>query len=93
MLVGTTAHDASGAPITGTLGTMVGATSTSLGEEGLVPAPTDTDYNKFLKGDGTWSYPDNSSWDGMTLNKTIESYPTSDVYVIGGTYVASDSRV
>lgn len=32
----------------------MGATSSANGEEGLVPAPTTSDVNKFLKGDGTW---------------------------------------
>ena len=32
----------------------MGATSSANGEEGLVPAPTTSDINKFLKGDGTW---------------------------------------
>lgn len=34
---------------------MQGATSTSDGVSGIVPTPTDTDYDKFLCGDGTWS--------------------------------------
>ena len=32
-----------------------GATSSVAGSAGLVPAPTTSDPNKFLKGDGTWS--------------------------------------
>ena len=31
-----------------------GATSSTAGSHGLVPAPTTSDRNKFLKGDGTW---------------------------------------
>jgi len=31
-----------------------GATATGNGSEGLVPAPTSADRNKFLSGDGTW---------------------------------------
>lgn len=34
---------------------MKGATSSKAGEHGLVPAPTTSDKDKFLKGDGTWS--------------------------------------
>lgn len=34
---------------------MQGATSTSDGVSGIVPTPTDADYDKFLCGDGTWS--------------------------------------
>jgi len=33
---------------------MSGATSLEAGGEGLVPAPTTSDKDKFLKGDGTW---------------------------------------
>lgn len=34
---------------------MVGADGTNAGTAGMVPAPTATDNNKYLKGDGTWS--------------------------------------
>ena len=34
---------------------MRGATSTSAGKSGLVPAPQAGEENKFLKGDGTWA--------------------------------------
>lgn len=34
---------------------MTGATSSSNGTSGLVPAPTSADYNKYLRGDGTWA--------------------------------------
>lgn len=33
---------------------MTGATSTSNGKEGFVPAPNNTERLKFLRGDGTW---------------------------------------
>ena len=36
---------------------MTGATSSSAGAHGLVPAPTSADYNKYLRGDGTWGTP------------------------------------
>lgn len=35
--------------------TMTGATSSTNGTRGLVPAPTKTDISKFLRGDGTWA--------------------------------------
>ena len=35
----------------------VGATSSVAGSAGLVPAPTTSDPDKFLKGDGTWGTP------------------------------------
>ena len=34
---------------------MTGATDSSNGKEGLVPAPTSIDKNKYLKGNGIWS--------------------------------------
>jgi len=37
-----------------TLGTMTGATATSNGRPGAVPAPAAGDQDKFAKGDGTW---------------------------------------
>lgn len=33
----------------------VGATVETAGKHGLVPAPDASDYNKYLKGDGTWA--------------------------------------
>jgi len=47
---------------------MVGATSSSNGVSGMVPAPTTADINKFLAGDGTWKF-------GEAM--TILSYGTS----------------
>ncbi len=35
-----------------------GATTTSNGKSGLVPAPTSADKDSYLKGDGTWSKPE-----------------------------------
>lgn len=40
-----------------TYSNFVGATSSVAGSAGLVPAPTTSDPDKFLKGDGTWSTP------------------------------------
>ena len=40
--------------------TMTGATSSVAGSAGLVPAPTTSDPDKFLKGDGTWGTPASS---------------------------------
>lgn len=41
-----------------TYSNFVGATSSVAGTAGLVPAPTTSDPDKFLKGDGTWAKPD-----------------------------------
>ena len=40
-----------------TYSNFVGATSSVAGSAGLVPAPTTSDPDKFLKGDGTWGTP------------------------------------
>lgn len=50
-----------------TVPAMSGASSTTAGSAGLVPAPTN--INTFLKGDGTWSVVDNS----LTANKLSET--------------------
>lgn len=48
----------SGAKFTDTTYTdLKGATASTNGTHGLVPAPTSKDVGKFLKGDGTWSNP------------------------------------
>lgn len=39
-----------------TYNVFTGADGTDAGSMGLVPAPLATDNNKFLKGDGTWTY-------------------------------------
>ena len=43
------------------INTMVGATSSSNGTKGLVPRPTSANYQKFLRGDGTWANPSGSA--------------------------------
>lgn len=54
------------------LSAMIGADGVNAGTAGLVPAPTATDNNKFLKGDGTW---DNPAGGGSSRNvgETVES--------------------
>lgn len=41
---------------------MTGATSSANGTSGLVPAPTKGNEGKFLKADGTWSTPSNTTY-------------------------------
>lgn len=46
-----------------------GATSSVAGSAGLVPAPTTSDPDKFLKGDGTWGTPPNTTYTaGSNIN-------------------------
>ena len=44
------------------LTTMTGASSSAAGDEGLVPAPAAGDQAKYLKGDGTWGTPTNTTY-------------------------------
>ena len=48
---------------------MTGATSTTDGKAGIVPAPTKSDAGKFLRGDGTWATPDDTSYGVVTTTK------------------------
>lgn len=43
-----------------------GATSLAAGSAGLVPAPTTSDPDKFLKGDGTWGTPTDTTYSAGT---------------------------
>lgn len=45
------------ADINSVIGVMSGATASTNGVSGLVPAPLEGDQNKFLKGDGSWASP------------------------------------
>lgn len=46
---------------TSTINPFVGATSTENGQAGVVPAPSTTDIDKFLCGNGTWASVVNTS--------------------------------
>jgi hypothetical protein len=48
-----------------TYGNMKGATASANGESGLVPAPTQGNEGKYLKGDGTWGTPTNTTYGVM----------------------------
>ena len=64
----------------------VGATSTTDGQSGLVPTPTTTDVNKFLKGDGTFATPTDTK-------NTSGSTDTSDKIFLVGTKSQSNAAV
>ena len=59
------------ATISGAYSAFTGADGTDAGTTGLVPAPTATDNNKYLKGDGTWA----------SVGSSLPTAPSSD-----GTY-------
>ena len=48
---------------------MSAASSNNAGTAGLVPAPTKGKQTSFLRGDGTWAIPTNTTYDAMTLNE------------------------
>lgn len=60
---------------------MTGATTYLAGKSGLVPAPSSSDKNKFLKGDGTWSETEDS---GNTIDPTLLSGVKIADYTING---------
>jgi len=57
---------------------MTGATANSNGTTGLIPAPTSADYEKFLRGDGTWQAGGRPmvilSYGSSTWNDFLEAY-------------------
>lgn len=65
--------------------TMVGASSSAVGNAGLVPIPTNNDYAKFLCGDGTWKLPTD------TKNTAGSSDTSSQIYLIGATSQATSA--
>ena len=46
-----------------------GATSSAAGGSGLVPAPAQGDQDKFLKADGTWQTPPNTTYNNATTSE------------------------
>lgn len=66
---------------------MTGASASAAGAQGLVPAPDAGKQSAFLKGDGTWAVPANTTYSEATTSKaglmsaadktTINSLPTT----------------
>ena len=53
-----------------TIPDMVAATSEADGKAGFVPAPSTGEQNKFLRGDGTWQTPSNTTYSTGTATKS-----------------------
>lgn len=72
--------------ITGSIDEMIGATSSADGKNGLVPAPTSGQQDKFLRGDKTWSVPTDTTYtfangtDG-SFTVTPKGYSGQKIYV------------
>ena len=58
-----------GSPTTATIPAFVGATASAAGKAGLVIAPAAGSEGKFLKGDGTWGTPTNTTYSVALYNK------------------------
>ena len=67
---------------------MQGATASTAGKAGLVPAPTISERTKFLRGDGEWSVP-TDIYVTQNLINTNDSFPI----LIGATAGATESQV
>lgn len=66
---------------------MTGATSSAAGTQGLVPAPAANKHLSFLRGDGTWVVPTNTTYSQATtsalgLVKLMRAALTSDITVV-----------
>ena len=84
---------------------MIGATSQNNGTSGLVPAPTTSDTNKFLRGDGSWSYIQISTLNGryFDINGSITQHSgtgyvlytqnvnSGHVYLLPATYTPQEN--
>ncbi len=55
-----------------TYASMTGATPTVAGKQGLVPAPTAGTSNRYLRSDGTWAIPPNTTY-GEIPNEQIDN--------------------
>lgn len=76
--------------------TMTGATSSAAGAVGLVPAPTTSNRGQFLRGDGTWATPTNTTYGVATttaLGLVKSSTATNDVSVNGTTGVMTVNNI
>lgn len=73
-----------------TYSAMTGATSSAAGKAGLVPVPAAGKQASFLRGDGTWAVPTNTTYSVATQStnglmsavdkKKIDSFPTPQQY-------------
>ena len=80
-----------------TLERMTGATSAANGKMGLVPAPTSGNQNKFLRGDATWTTPENTTY-GIATTTSAGLAPalgggTSNFLRADGTWAAPTANV
>ena len=77
---------ADGSGTSSTVPAMVGASSTTAGKAGLVPAPATGNVGQFLKGDGTWATPTD------TKNTAGSTDTSSKIFLIGATSQAANPQ-
>lgn len=61
--------------------TFTGADGTNAGSKGLVPAPTATDNDKFLKGDGTWGTPSGGGGGNYVTTDTVQDITAKKTFI------------
>lgn len=82
----TTLTPSSGTATTAVIPAMVGATSSTAGKAGLVPAPAVNKHTSFLRGDGIWVVPTD------TKNTAGSTNSTSKLFLIGATSQADNPQ-
>jgi hypothetical protein len=75
----------SGTATTSTVPAMTAATSSAAGKAGLVPAPAKGKQNSFLRGDGTWVVPTDTTYTFTNKAATLSWGTTSTIATVGGT--------
>ena len=78
----------SGTISTARLPEMTAASSSSAGTAGIVPAPTSGKQNSYLRGDGTWSIPENTTY--TPASATPEAVATTGAVGSSANYARQD---
>lgn len=70
--------------IGGATDTFIGTDGTNSGTSGLVPAPSTTDRNKYLKSDGTWAIPAGGGGGGTADYEELANLPSINSHQLLG---------
>lgn len=74
------------------IGTMTAATASAAGKTGLVPAPAAGTQTKYLRGDGTWAVPTNTTYSVATTSAN-GLLSKEDKTKLNGINIATDAEV
>ena len=85
-------YDSNGDPEAQSLPVMTGATTLANGEAGLVPAPTVSDREKFLGGDGAWHTPAGSGSGHTIMDENGNTFTNRPVLQFMDSDVTDDSE-